>query len=51
MMGASDIDYNYDIIRCFLAYPSVILAVTVITAFITALYSKKIKCRDAAGIE
>ena len=51
MMGASDIDYNYDIIRCFLAYPSVILAVTVITAFITALYSKKIKSRDAAGIE
>lgn len=51
MMGASKIDYKYDIVRCFLAYPAVILAVTVITAFITALYTKKIECKDTASIE
>jgi len=51
MMGAKKIDFKYDILRCFMAYPAVILAVTVITAFVTALYTKKIKCRDTASIE
>ena len=51
MMGASDIDYNYDILGSFMAYPAIVLATTVITAFITALYTKKIKCRDTASIE
>ena len=51
MMGASDIDYNYDIPGCFVMYPGIIMTVTVITAFITALYTKKIVSRDTAGIE
>ena len=51
MMGASDIDYNYDILRCFGMYPGIILIVTVVTAFITALYTKKIRSRDTASIE
>jgi putative ABC transport system permease protein len=51
MMGASDIDYNYDILRCFVMYPGIILIVTVVTAFITALYTKKIVSRDTASIE
>lgn len=51
MMGASDIDYNYDIIRSFVMYPGAILIVTVVTAFLTALYTRKIGSRDTASIE
>jgi putative ABC transport system permease protein len=51
MMGASDIDYNYDILRGFVMYPGTVLLVTVVTAFITSLYTKKIVSRDTASIE
>ena len=51
LMGASDISYNYDILQCFVLYPGTVLIVTVITAFITALYTKKIVSRDTASIE
>ena len=51
MMGASDIDYNYDILRGFVMYPGTILIVTIVTAFLTSLYTKKIKSRDTASIE
>ena len=51
MMGASDIDYNYDILRSFAMYPGAILIVTVVTAFLTALYTKKIGSRDTASNE
>ena len=51
MMGASDIDYNYDILRGFAMYPGAILIVTAVTAFLTSLYTKKIKSRDTASIE
>ncbi len=51
MMGASDIDYNYDILRSFAMYPGAILIVTVLTAFLTALYTRKIGSRDTASNE
>lgn len=51
MMGASDINYNYDILQCFVIYPGTVLVVTVVTAFITALYTRKIVSRDTASIE
>ena len=51
MMGASDIDYNYDILRSFVMYPGAILIVTVVTAFLTALYTKKIGSRNTANNE
>ena len=51
MMGASDIDYNYDILGSFMEYPAIVLATTVITAFVTALYTKKIVSKDTASIE
>lgn len=51
MMGASDIDYNYDILRGFIMYPGTVLIVTVVTAFITSLYTRKIVSRDTASIE
>ena len=51
MMGASDISYNYDILQCFVMYPGTVLIVTIVTAFITALYTKKIISRDTASIE
>ena len=51
MMGASDINYNYDILQCFVIYPGTVLIVTVVTAFLTALYTRKIVSRDTASIE
>ena len=51
MMGASNVEYNYDILRCFVTYPLIIMAVTVITATLTALYTRKIVSRDTASIE
>ena len=51
MMGASDIEYNYDILQCFVMYPGTVLIVTVVTAFITSLYTRKIVSRDTASIE
>ena len=51
LMGAKDVEYNYDILQCFVLYPGTILITTVVTAFFTALYTKKIVCRDTASIE
>ena len=51
MMGASDIDYNFDLLQCFVIYPGSVLITTVVTAFLTALYTKKIVSRDTASIE
>ena len=50
MMGASKIEFNYDI-RYFVAYPVIILGVTILTAYLTALSTKKIVSRDTASIE
>ncbi len=51
MLGATDIDYNMEPLRIFVIYPGVILMVTVVMAWITALYTKTIKSRDTANIE
>lgn len=51
MMGATDVDYNIDPLQIFLLYPGLLLAVTVIIAWMTALYTKTIKSSDTANIE
>lgn len=51
IMGAIDVDYNFDPLKIFLFYPLVIFAVTVITAWITSLYTKTIKTSEATNIE
>lgn len=51
MMGAVDIDYNIDPLQIFLLYPGAVLAMTVIVAWLTALYTKTIKSSDTANIE
>ena len=51
LMGASKIDFRYDILRGFIIYPLIILIVTIITAALTALYTKTIESRDTASIE
>ncbi len=51
MMGAVDIDYNIDPLQIFLLYPGAVLAMTVLVAWITALYTKTIKSSDTANIE
>ena len=51
IMGAIDVDYNFDPLKIFLFYPAVIFTVTVITAWITSLYTKTIKTSEASNIE
>ncbi len=51
MMGARDINFNFDPMQIFLLYPAVIFAVTILTAWITSLYTKTIKTSEATNIE
>ncbi|MBR1873849.1 MAG: FtsX-like permease family protein [Eubacterium sp.] len=51
MTGKNDVTYSIDVTKTFFIYPGTVLAVTVIIAFITALYTRKITARDTANIE
>jgi putative ABC transport system permease protein len=51
MMGAVDIDYNIDPLQIFLLYPGAVLVMTVLVAWLTALYTKSIKSSDTASVE
>lgn len=51
MMGATEIDYNIEPLRIFVMYPGIVLATTIVVAWITALYTKTIKSSDTANIE
>lgn len=51
MMGAVDVEYNIDPLQIFLLYPGAVLVMTVIVAWLTALYTKSIKSSDTASVE
>ena len=52
MMGAvGNIDYQINALEIFGLYPAIILAVTVLSAALTALYTRTIKASDTASIE
>lgn len=51
MMGAVDVNYNIDPFRIFVLYPGIVLVMTLIVTWITALYTKSIKSSDTANIE
>ncbi|MBQ8598345.1 MAG: ABC transporter permease [Lachnospiraceae bacterium] len=51
MMGAVDVDYNIDPLQIFLLYPGIVLVMTLIVTWMTALYTKSIKSSDTANIE
>ncbi len=51
MMGARKIDYNIKPLEIFLIYPGMVFTVTMLFAWLTALYTKKISCKDTANIE
>ena len=51
MMGMSNMTYAIDGLQLFVIYPSIILGVTLLIAFVTALYTKTIKSSDTASIE
>ena len=51
MMGATEVDYNIVPLKVFVLYPGIILVMTIIVAWITALYTKTIKSSDTANIE
>lgn len=51
IMGAVNVDYNIDIFKVFFIYPAIIFVVTLITAWLTSLYTKTIKSSEATNIE
>lgn len=52
MMGAiGNIEYQFNILEIFVLYPVIIFCVTVLSAALTALYTKTIKANDTASIE
>lgn len=51
MMGAADISYYMNWRLIGLIYPGIILLVTVLTAWLTALYIRTIHSKDTANIE
>jgi putative ABC transport system permease protein len=50
MMGASSVDWVHNI-SSLAKYPAILLVVTVVIAWITALYTGSVKARDTASIE
>ena len=51
IMGAVDVDFNIDPLQIFLLYPGIVLGMTVVVTWATALYTKSIKSSDTANIE
>ena len=51
IMGAVDVEYNIDPLQIFLLYPGIVLVMTIVATWITALYTKTIKSSDTANIE
>ncbi len=52
MMGMElAVDYIIDPLELFLIFPVIILVTTTVSAFLTSLYTRKIKSSDTAGIE
>lgn len=45
------VDYVVDPVEMYLAFPAVILAATAASAFLTSLYTRKIKPSDTANME
>jgi putative ABC transport system permease protein len=52
MMGMEvAVDYAVNPLEVYAVLPLVVLGTTMVTAFLTALYTKKIKAADVAGLE
>ncbi len=52
MMGMElSVDYVINPLEMYVVFPIIILVVTIVSAFLTALYTRKIKASDTANIE
>lgn len=51
LMGTSNVDFLIEPLKVFLIYPGIVLSISIITIYITALYTRTIKCSDTASIE
>ena len=52
IMGAvSGVGYEIVFAEIFLLYPAILIAVTIISAFFTSIYTNTIKSSDASNIE
>lgn len=51
MMGAADVRYNIEPLKIFLIYPGAVFIMTIVIAWITAMYTKTVKSSDTANIE
>ncbi|MBP5492111.1 MAG: FtsX-like permease family protein [Clostridiales bacterium] len=50
-MGTSKINYAFDPLQIFVIYPAIIVATTLLVAYLTSLSSKSIHASDTANIE
>ncbi len=52
MMGANyGVQYRINPVEVFLIYPVIVLLITIISAFLTSIYTKSIKASEASSIE
>lgn len=51
MLGMKSVEFEINLLQVCVIYPVIILAVTLGTALITALYTNTVKCLDTASIE
>ncbi len=52
MMGLETaVEYVINPLEVYVALPAIVLATTIVTAFLTVLYTRKIKAADVAGLE
>lgn len=51
MMGATDVEFNIRPLQIFVLYPCIVVIVTILITWITAIYTKTIKSSDTANIE
>lgn len=51
MMGASNVDYNFNPVSLMIVYPGIILTINLIFVWITAGITRKITCNDVGNVE
>lgn len=51
MMGAQDVDYYFKPLSLLVIYPGILILINLVTAFLTAQITRKIKCNQVRNVE
>ncbi len=51
MMGASSIDFEVNVLQCYVIYPLIVLGVTLLASFLTSQQVRKISATETSNIE